>query len=197
MESFAEKVKKLRKDSGVPLRIVAAYLNIDQAILSKIENGKRIASRDIVNKLAKYYKVNKEALIILWLSDKLIYETKDENLALEAFKVAEEKITYMARPSLSKEKIISVIRDFLKKDGRVSKAWIFGSFARGGEFNTKSDIDLMVKFKEPSKTSLFDYADISFLLEEKLKVKIDLVEEGCLLPFALDTAKNDLTLVYG
>lgn len=196
MESFADRVKKLREEKCVPLRVVAARLDIDQAILSKIENGKRSATRDNVIRLAKYYKVNEEELLISWLSDKLLYEVGDEKLGLQAMKVAEEKITYRTKPSISREKIIRIIRDFLKKDGRVTKAWIFGSFARG-DSNINSDIDLMVKFNDPSKTSMFDYADIAYLLEEKLNMKIDLVEEGYLLPFALNTAKNDLYLIYG
>ena len=195
MESFAEHIKRLRKEKNVTLKTASEKLNIDPAILSKIENGKRIARREIVLKLAKYYKVNKKDLLIAWLSDKLIYESGDESLALEAFKVAEEKITYKRSPPLSREKIIRIIRDFLEKDGSVSKAWIFGSFARGDQ-KPESDIDLMVKFKEPSKTSLFDMADIAYILEEKSKMKIDLVEEGYLRPFAMETAKNDLILIY-
>jgi len=196
MESFAEKVKRLRKEKGVPLRVVASYLNIDQAILSKIENGKRSTTRKNVIRLAKYYKVNEEELVVSWLSDKLLYEVENEEFALKAFKVAEEKIAYKKTPQLSKEKIIGIIRNFLSKDGRVSKAWIFGSFARGDQ-KPGSDINLMVRFKDSTKTSLFDYADIAYLLEEKLKIKIDLVEEGYLLPFALNAAKNDLISIYG
>lgn len=195
MESFAEQLKRLRSEKRVPLRVVAAYLDIDQAILSKIENGKRNASHENVLKFAAYYKVNMKDLLVSWLSDKLLYEIDDEDIAIEAFKVAEEKIAFKRTPRLSKEKIIGIIREFLKKDGRVSKAWIFGSFARGDN-NSKSDIDLMVRFKDSSKTSLFDYADIAYLLEEKLKIKIDLVEEGYLQPFALKTAQNDLKLIY-
>ncbi len=196
MESFAEKVKRLRKEKGVPLRVVAAYLKIDQAILSKIENGKRIASRENVKKLARYYKVNEKDLVISWLSDKLVQESENEDFAMEAFTVAEEKIAYKKSPPLSREKIIEIIVDFLKKDGRVSKAWIFGSFARG-DHNHRSDIDLMVRYKNPEEISLLDYADIAYLLENKLNIRIDLVEEGYLLPFALNTAKNDLKLIYG
>ena len=196
MESFAEKVKRLRREKGVPLRVVAAYVKIDQAILSKIENGKRIASRENVKKLTRYYKVNEKDLIIAWLSDKMVHESADEEFALDAVKIAEEKIAYKKSPPLSKEKIIEIIIKFLKKDGRVSKAWIFGSFARGDN-NHWSDIDLMVKYKNPEEISLLDYADIAYLLEKKLNIKIDLVEEGYLLPFALKTAKNDLKLIYG
>jgi predicted nucleotidyltransferase len=196
MESFADKVKRLRKEKGVPLRVVFAYLNIDQAILSKIENGKRNATRANVSKFARYYKVNENDLMVSWLSDKVLYEVGKEELALEAIKVAEEKITYKRTPQLSKEKIIEIIRDFLSKDGRVDKAWIFGSFARG-DYDTKSDIDLMVRFTDSTKTSLFDYADIAYLLEQQLNKKIDLVEEGYLRPFALETAKKDLSIIYG
>jgi predicted nucleotidyltransferase len=195
MESFADKIRRLRKEKGVPLRVVAAYLNIDQAILSKIENGKRTANRKNVSEFARYYKVSENDLMVSWLSDKVLYEVGKEELALEAIKVAEEKITYKRTPQLSKEKIIEIIRDFLSKDGRVAKAWIFGSFARG-DYSTKSDIDLMVRFADSNKISLFDYADIAYLLEQQLNKKIDLVEEGYLRPFALETAKNDLSLIY-
>jgi predicted nucleotidyltransferase len=196
MESFPEQVKRLRKEKGVPLRVVAAYLDIDQAILSKIENGKHHATRRNITKFAEYYKVNENDLVVSWLSDKLLYEVENEELAIRVFKAAEERIIYSKTPHLSKEKIIEIIREFFSKDGRVSKAWIFGSFARG-DYNVKSDIDLMVRFKNSKQISLLDYADIAFLLEEKLTIKIDLVEEGYLQPFALKTAKNDLNLIYG
>lgn len=196
MESFAEKVKKLRKEKGVPLRIVAAYLKIDQAILSKIENGKRNATRKNVSKFAKYYKVNENELVLSWLSDKIVYETKNEELALEAIRIAEEKITYRTKPSLSREKIIEIIRDFLAKDGRVSKAWIFGSFARG-DYNINSDIDLMVNYSDRATGTLMDYADIIFYLEKLIDRKVDLVEEGYVKPFATKSVETDKILIYG
>jgi predicted nucleotidyltransferase len=196
MESFAEKVKRLRREKGVPLRVVAAYMKIDQAILSKIENGKRIASRDNVKKLARYYKVNEKDLLIAWFSDKLVYESANEKYVEEAFKVAEEKIAYKKSPPLSREKIIKIIVDFLKKDGRVSKAWIFGSFARG-DYKTDSDIDLMVSYSEKASGTLLDYADIKFYLGNLIHKEIDLVEEGFLKPFAEKSVEKDKILIYG
>ncbi len=195
MESFAEKIKMLRKAKGVPLRVVAARLDIDQAILSKIENGKRIATRENVTRFAKYYRVNENELLISWLSDKLLYEVAGERLGLEAIKVAEEKMTYITKPSLSRKKIIEIIRNFLAKDGRVSKAWIFGSFARG-DYNINSDIDLMVNYSDKATGTLMDYADIKFYLEKLIDRKIDLVEEGYVKPFARKSIENDKILIY-
>ena len=78
----------------MPLRIVAAYLDIDQAILSKVERGHRKIGRDHVVKLADYFKIKENDLLVAWLSDKLVYEVEGEQMALEALQVAEEKIKY-------------------------------------------------------------------------------------------------------
>ena len=95
MESLGDIIRKLREEKELPLRIVAAYLDIDQAILSRIERGQRKPSREQVVKLATYFKVNENDLLIAWLSDKLVYELADEQIALKALQVAEEKIKYL------------------------------------------------------------------------------------------------------
>ncbi len=97
MNSLGETIRKLREEKELPLRTVAAYLDIDQAILSKIERGQRTASRDQVVILAQYFKVKEKGLLVAWLSDKLAYEVQDEDLALEAMKVAEEKVKYITK----------------------------------------------------------------------------------------------------
>jgi transcriptional regulator with XRE-family HTH domain len=40
MDSLGETIRKLREEKELPLRTVEAFLDIDQAILSKIEIGK-------------------------------------------------------------------------------------------------------------------------------------------------------------
>ena len=58
MDSLGDIIRKLREEKELPLRTVAAYLDIDQAILSRIERGQRNASREQVVKLAEYFKLN-------------------------------------------------------------------------------------------------------------------------------------------
>jgi len=94
MYSLGETIRKLREERELPLRTVAAYLDIDQAILSKIERGQRNANREQVVKLATYFKVKEDDLLVQWLSDKLVYEVEDEDMALKALLVAEEKVKY-------------------------------------------------------------------------------------------------------
>lgn len=94
MKSLGDILRDLREMKQLPLRTVAAYLDIDQAILSRIERGQRKASRKQVVRLAEYFNVNEDELIIAWLSDKVVYELSDECNAIDALKVAEEKVKY-------------------------------------------------------------------------------------------------------
>lgn len=102
MDSLGETIRKLREHNELPLRTVAAFLDIDQAILSKIERGQRKATRNQVVKLAAYFKVKENDLLIAWLSDKLIYEVEDEEVALKALQVAEERVKYITKSKVKK-----------------------------------------------------------------------------------------------
>lgn len=97
MLSIGEQIRKLRKDQGLPLRKVAAELDIDQSILSKIERGERKASKQQIIQIAIIFKADKKELLINYLSDRVLYDLKDEDLAVEALKVAEEKIKYVTK----------------------------------------------------------------------------------------------------
>jgi len=88
------KLRKLREDKELPLRKVASMIDIDVAILSKMERGERRLTKGIVQKLAKIYKYNAEELLVLYLSDRVVFEIGDEDLALKALQVAEEQIKY-------------------------------------------------------------------------------------------------------
>ena len=92
--TIGEKLRKLREENGMPLRKVAALLDIDIAILSKMERGERPLSKEVVTKLAKIYNHDEEELTVLYLSQKIMNEIGEEDLALKAIQVAEEQIKY-------------------------------------------------------------------------------------------------------
>ena len=98
MESFCAILKNLREEKDLPLRKVAAYLDIDQAILSKFEHGTRMPNRGQVIKLAEFFEADEKHLLVKWLAAKVIYEIDDDEHALEAMKVAEEQIKYQTKP---------------------------------------------------------------------------------------------------
>ena len=95
MDNFGEKIRKLREKKETPLRIVAFHLGVDQAVLSKIENGKRKATKKQVELISEYFNVPIKELMIDWLSDKIIFDIEEEEFGVEALKVAELKVKYL------------------------------------------------------------------------------------------------------
>lgn len=79
------------------MRKVAAELDVDQSILSKIERGERKATREQIVQIARIFNVDEKDLLINYLSDRLLYELKDDDLASEALRVAEQKIRYLSK----------------------------------------------------------------------------------------------------
>ena len=58
-------------------------------------------------------------------------------------------------------------------------------------------MDILVVFdRQNHSVGLFEHARMINYLEKILNRKIDLVEEGTLLPFALESASNDKLLIY-
>jgi transcriptional regulator with XRE-family HTH domain len=96
-ETVGYKLRHLREEKKLPLRKVAALLDIDVAILSKMERGERRITKEVVLKLADIYDSNSDDLLVSFLSDKILYEIKDEDLGIEALKVAEERAKYLRR----------------------------------------------------------------------------------------------------
>jgi predicted nucleotidyltransferase len=196
MLTFCQEIRTCRIERKLPLRIIAAELDVDQAILSKIERGLKRATREQVMKLAAIFSINSNDLLLAWLSDNLVYALQSEEFALEALQVAEEKVAYARKEKVNSTTLIQRIQDFFSNDGRVSKVWLFGSYARGQE-RIGSDVDLMVSYSEKASGTLFDYADIKYQLEMLLNLKIDLVEEGFINTFALNNVNRDKVLIYG
>ncbi len=97
LTTIGEQIRKLREDQGLPLRKVAAKLDIDQSILSKIERGERNASKEQIIQIARIFEVEEKELLINYLSDRVLYDLIGEDLATDVLKVAEEKIKYFTK----------------------------------------------------------------------------------------------------
>jgi len=94
---------------------------------------------------------------------------------------------------MSTQAMNKIIADYFKTQP-VLKAWLFGSFARGEE-TPLSDVDILVLL-DHSKPIGMKFFGIWNDLEQLLDRKVDLVEEGELLPFAAKTANRDKRLIY-
>lgn len=101
MELFGEKLRQLRKAKKLPLRKVAAYLDIDASILSKIERGERQASKTQVEKAAQFFEVNRDKLLAEFYGDKIAQLIYTEPSCAEILKVAESRVAYLRTKAVS------------------------------------------------------------------------------------------------
>ena len=94
---FGDRIRELRTKQKLLLRQVASKLDVDTSIISKMERGERPIKKEQIIILAEILKVDKDELLTLWLADQLYDVVKDEKLATEAMKLAEQKINYKKR----------------------------------------------------------------------------------------------------
>lgn len=94
-QTIGEILRENREKKGLLLRQVAAMLDIDTAILSKVERGERKATKEQILKIANILDLNEEELLIHYLSEKIAYELVDEDVASQTLRVAEERVKYL------------------------------------------------------------------------------------------------------
>jgi uncharacterized protein len=80
------------------------------------------------------------------------------------------------KSSLEIENKLKELKPFLHRKYFVDKIGYFGSYSRD-EQDENSDIDILVSFKKPLGWEFFDLQE---LLENELKIKVDLVSEKAL-----------------
>ena len=86
------------------------------------------------------------------------------------------------------------IADYFKTQP-VLKAWIFGSYSRN-EQRPWSDVDILVQYDRSHPIGLLKIAGMKVDLEDLLNCEVDLVEDGTLRPWAVDSVNRDKKLIY-
>ncbi|MBE7628782.1 MULTISPECIES: helix-turn-helix domain-containing protein [Tenacibaculum] len=94
MKSLGNILKVARDEKKMILRKVSAQVDIDQSLISKFEKNKRKPTKDQLIRLAKFYNLSEQELIINWYSDKIANDLKHTEATTKILRVAEEKINY-------------------------------------------------------------------------------------------------------
>ena len=96
---------------------------------------------------------------------------------------------------MSTEIMKKIIADYFKTQP-VLKAWLFGSFARGEE-KPWSDVDILFVPDYSGKPfTLLTMGGMYLDLRELLGREVDLVVDGSLRPYAVESAERDKQLIY-
>lgn len=97
MKTLGEIIRQKREEKKLLLRELSAMLEIDPAILSKIERGERNAKKKHIKKISEILGIDEQGLLIQFLSEKILYNIEGEEFGLEALKVAEERMKYNSK----------------------------------------------------------------------------------------------------
>jgi transcriptional regulator with XRE-family HTH domain len=86
--------RRMREEKGLLIRQVAAVTELDQAIISRIENGDRIPTKEQVMKLAGLYNLDMKEIMSAWLAEKMVRDYGSEPYVTEAFREAHDKMIF-------------------------------------------------------------------------------------------------------
>lgn len=92
-----------REEKGLLVRQVAAVTELDQAVISRIENGDRLPTKEQLMKLAGLYGLDQKQMLSQWLAEKLVRDYGDEPGAPEAFREARKQINFRLSENRNRE----------------------------------------------------------------------------------------------
>ena len=108
MKTLGELIKQLREKENLPQRKLAYELDIDVAVLSRIENENKFPKKritEIIQIISRLFRIPENELKLCYLSDEiatiLTYEENYEAI----LKVSEEKVNYARTKNLVQSEI--------------------------------------------------------------------------------------------
>ena len=122
VKGFGTILRESRKERGLTIKEVAQKNSIDTGLLSKIERGERLATRQQLDKFLSYFNLDAAATTVIWLSDKVFHELKDEPYAKEAIMMVNEEMASY-QPSSTKISFDDEVLQLLLKVDELKAKW--------------------------------------------------------------------------
>ncbi|MCW3998783.1 MAG: nucleotidyltransferase family protein [Candidatus Bathyarchaeota archaeon] len=89
---------------------------------------------------------------------------------------------------------IQTLKPTLSEKYGVETIGVFGSYVHG-EQTPKSDIDILVSFKNDFSIGLFKFMELEEFLTDNLGVKVDLVSKDALKPHIGENIQKEVTII--
>jgi Fic family protein/DNA-binding XRE family transcriptional regulator len=103
-------IKNARIQKGIKTRELAQMLGIDQALVSKFENGSRLPTRTQVKDLSHYLDIPESQLMSQWIKEKFLTEFGHEEYVDDALQLVHEELaTYKKFTGISWSQELTVL----------------------------------------------------------------------------------------
>lgn len=90
-ETFGEYIRRIREERNLPLRKVAAQLDIDTSTLSKVERGDRPISIEYLKPLSEILLIELKEIQVHFIADKINKDFGDMEHLSDGLKAAAEQ----------------------------------------------------------------------------------------------------------
>jgi transcriptional regulator with XRE-family HTH domain len=97
MPSFGETIRYLRSKQNVPLRVVAAAVEIDSTLLSRFELGERFPTAEQLARFANYFQLPLDELSAQVIADRIIATYGTDEVATRAADMVRERLSEYGR----------------------------------------------------------------------------------------------------
>ena len=128
--------RQKREEKGLLIRQVAAVTELDQAIISRIENCDRLPTKEQLLKLAGLYNLDLKEIMSAWLAEKMVREYGAEPYITEALRAAHDSVMYSLNnePAFFIKNNLSISKPLGKLDADTDRK------RRPGRKNKKPDL---------------------------------------------------------
>lgn len=96
MLAFGETIRNFRFQLNVPLRVVAAAVEIDSTLLSRFELGDRFPTNDQVQRFSEYFKKPVEDFLAQVIADRILSNYGHNAVTLQAAEIVKERLAEYA-----------------------------------------------------------------------------------------------------
>lgn len=130
MMTIFEHIKKQRKTLGLKTKVLAQELGIDQALISKYENGKRLPTKEQVVKLAALLQLDVEEMLVLYTKELLLKYLPYDDISVQALRLVQEEFAEYQKASKPsyKKSIQNVLIQIDKLKAKIDKIRHLDSF---------------------------------------------------------------------
>jgi transcriptional regulator with XRE-family HTH domain len=105
-------LKKGREQKEISTRTLSKIINVDQALISKYENGHRIPTFEILNKLAITLEIDCNQLLVAWYKAKLLNHLDFNSQTIQAItEILEEKGISISNDDKRENKIADILNE--------------------------------------------------------------------------------------
>lgn len=111
MNDLQNILKNSREKMGYTTRIVAEMTKIDQALISKFENGKRIPTIKQIQILSELLNIDYNLLLKMWYKEKLLHTIDFNAQSIQAISEILQQKGYELQTETKKDKISAILSE--------------------------------------------------------------------------------------